>query len=147
MMQHYYRYYKQGLPSLKEGMTFTRNVVDKEGNLISGLPNPEKVLFKCEEITKEEWEEYQKQIADPSVPKGLAGGILNEKGIEDLKKYIEERKKELEGEQESKIALVVRKIKKQLELGIIEQDDIDMEIEQQNMSRFKDEIKKRLEIN
>lgn len=142
------KFYSVGTQSSKEGMTFVTSVFDENNNFVSGHANPEKTLFKCKEITQEEYNNYMKMLDDPSVPKGLAGGILNSKGLEDLKKFSAEKykhawEKKLK-QNESKIDLTVRKIKRQLELGIITSEDVDVEIELNNMKDFTNTIKKRL---
>lgn len=142
------KFYSVGTQSSKEGMTFVTSVFDENNNFITGYANPEKTLFKCREITQEEYDGYMRMLDDPSVPKGLAGGILNSNGLEDLKKFSAEKyqhawEKKLK-QNESKIDLTVRKIKKQLELGIITSEDVDVEIELNNMKDFTNTIKKRL---
>lgn len=138
------KFYSVGLMSLKEGMTFVINTYDEDGTLIGGTPNPEKSLFKCKEITKEQYDAYMQMLKNPNTPLGLAGGILNEEGKRDLENYIGVSEERRIQSYEPKIVLSVKKIKKLLALEIIEEGDIDTEIEQQGMKEFADEIKRRL---
>lgn len=137
------KYFKEGLKSLKEGMTVFTCIYDDDGNLLSGIPEPFR-RFKVEEITEEQYNEIKRQIDDPSVEKGLADGLINEKGKADMVKFFQEQKDGWRELNEPRIQFVIKKIKKQLELGIIEQDDIDTEIELNNLKEFTEEIKKRL---
>lgn len=106
-------------------------------------------MYKEKEVSKDEYIRLLRMLNDPNVPKGLAGGIVNEKGLEKAHKMwneIEEgNKREMLEKSEPRIALCVKKIKKQLELGIISTEDIDAEIALNNVTEFKDEIKRRLE--
>ena len=137
------KYFTEGLQSLKEGMTVFTCVYDDEGELLAGIPEPFK-RFKVKEITEEEYNNYLRQFEDPNIPKGVLGGIINEKGIADLKKFCEEEEAKTLREKELQISLSVKKIKKMLTLGIIEESDIDNEITQQGLSKFREEIKKRV---
>ena len=139
------KYFTAGSMSEPEGLTLHTAFVDENnGKYILQYTN----MYKEKEISKEEYMELLKKLKDPTVPKGLAGGLVNEVGLAKAHKMwneIEEgNKREMLEKAESQIALLVRKIKKQLELGIITTDDIDTEIELNKMSEFKDEIKKRL---
>ena len=139
------KYYSCGSESEKEGLTLATATFDDDGNLIAGFSK----LYKQKEITKEEYDAYQARLDDPTQPKGVpAHGLLNAEGVAALKAWEEQEKqrvyqKEIQ-QNESKIALTVRKIKKQLELGIITSDDLDTEIELSGMKEFADEIKRRL---
>lgn len=138
------KYYSCGSESEKEGLTLATATFDDDGNLVAGFSK----LYKQKEITKDQYDEYQRRLNDPNEPKGIpARGLLNEQGVAALKAWEEEQKRAWIAINEEKIALSVKKIKKLLALEIIEQSDVDTEIEQQGMSEFKDEIKKRLEQN
>ena len=138
------KYYSCGSESEKEGLTLATATFDDDGNLVAGFTK----LYKQKEITKEQYDEYQRRLNDPNEPKGIpARGLLNEQGVAALKAWEEEQKQAWIAINEEKIALSVKKIKKLLALEIIEQSDVDTEIEQQGMSEFKDEIKRRLNQN
>lgn len=142
-----YKYFTCGSMDEKEGLTVAKSGFDERGNFVAGY-DP-KSLYKCKEISKEEYDSLLKRLEDPDEPKGSpAGGLLSEKGLAALKKWGEERDRIVNNylieQHESQIAFIVRKIKKQLTLGIIEEDDIDTEIKLNNMSEFRDEIKRRL---
>lgn len=139
------RYFSQGLMSLKEGMTLMTNTYDDDGELIAGVPEPEKMLFKCKEITKEEYDNYMRMFADPSVPKGFTGGILNEKGKEAYDKFLTDMATRRAEEKEKRINYVVKKISKLLALGVIEESDIEEEIKVNNALDIAEEIKRRLQ--
>lgn len=138
------KYYSCGSESEKEGLTLATATFDEEGNLVAGFTK----LYKQKEITKEQYDDYQRRLDNPNEPKGVpARGLLNEQGVAALKAWEEEMRLESIRRYESKIALSVKKIKKLLALEIIEQSDVDTEIEQQGMTEFKDEIKRRLNQN
>lgn len=140
----YYKYFTCGSMSEKEGLTTAKFSYYDDGSLAVGVPNPKKLLYKLREITQEEYDNIERQMKDVSVKKGFAG-IVNEEGWEKYKSWAESELNKISEKNESKISLVVRKIKKQLELGIITVDDIDVEIELNNMKEFKNEIKARLQ--
>lgn len=138
------KYFTSGSESEPEGLLIHESLYNN-GEMIIG-PS---YLYKKKEITRDEYEEYKRRFNDPSQKRGLAGGLINEVGIEKLNKMTNEVKerdlaRRIE-ENETSIALVVKKIKKLLQLEIIEQEDIDTEIGLNNMTEFKDEIKRRLE--
>lgn len=142
-----YKYFTCGSMDEKEGLTVAKSGFDERGNFLAGYP-PES-LYKRKEISEEEYNALLKRLEDPDEPKGSpAGGLLSEKGVAALKAWREKEKQLnasfLLAKNEPKIALTVKKIKKQLALGIIEEDDIDTEIELNNMVEFGDEIKRRL---
>lgn len=140
------KYFTAGSMSEPEGLTLHTAFVDET----TGKPILQYThMYKEKEVSRDEYIRLLNMLKDPSVPKGLAGGIVNEKGLEKARKMwneIEEgNKREMLEKAEPRIALAVKKIKKQLELGIISSEDIDSEIGLNNMTEFKDEIKKRLE--
>ena len=140
------KYFTAGSMSESEGLTLHTAFVDET----TGKPILEYThMYKEKEVSRDEYIRLLNMLKDPNVPKGLAGGIVNEKGLEKAHKMwneIEEgNKREMLEKAEPRIALAVKKIKKQLELGIISSEDIDAEIGLNNMTEFKDEIKKRLE--
>lgn len=136
------KYFSIGSMSEKEGMTFIINIYDDEsGDLLTG--KPENQMYKKKEITKEEFDEYTALLKNSSV-RGLAGGLLNEEGRKALKEHWKNQYEEWLKNNESKIALTVKKIKKQLDLGIIEQTNIDTEIELNGMKEFAEIIKERV---
>lgn len=142
----YYRYFTSGSESEKEGLTTSKFSYYEDGQLAVGVSNL-KSLYKGKEITEEEYNKIKDRMNDPNTKFGFANGIINDEGLEKCKKYVKEMKERILELNEPKILLSVKKIKKQIELGIIEQSDLDTEIEQQGMTEFKDEIKKRLEQN
>ena len=141
-MSELVKYFSIGSMSEKEGLTFVRNIYDEEGNLLTG--RPENQMYKGKEISESQYYEYVK-IRNGSDVLGTAGGIINEVGKKALEDHWIEQQEKWKEVNESRIALVVKKIKKQLELGIISSEDIDTEIMLNNMTEFADEIKKRLE--
>lgn len=142
----YYRYFTSGSEDEKEGLTTVKFSYYNDGQLAVGVENI-KSIYKGKEISKEEYDSIQERISNPDTRLGIANGILSDVGFEKYKKYLDKLKREADEENKKKIALSVKKIKKLLQLEIIEQGDVDMEIEQQGMTMFKDEIKKRLEEN
>lgn len=144
------KYYTCGSESEPEGLTLAVNHYDDSGNFIAGTENI-KSLYKVKEITKEEYDAYIERFKREEEFGFPASGLLNEKGKAALKKALEEERITLNNmkiaRNEPKIALSVKKIKKLLQLEIIEQADVDTEIEQQGMTDFKDEIKRRLNQN
>lgn len=138
------KYYSCGSESEKEGLTLATATFDDDGNLIAGFSK----LYKQKEITKKEYDAYQARLDDPAQPKGVpARGLLNAEGVAALKAWEEKMKQAQIAKNEEKIALSVKKIKKLLQLEVIEQGDVDTEIKQQGMTEFKDEIKRRLNQN
>lgn len=135
------KYYSMGSMSLKEGLTLGYNTYADDGHLIAGVENLEQ-RFMYEEITEEEFLKYKEMLSDPNVPKGMAGGILNEEGVEKYRKHQQSINQKIKEKQEKRISLVVKKIKKQLELGIIDEEDVDEEIKINDAVDFADEIKK-----
>lgn len=140
----YYRYFSCGSESEKEGLTFFKFSYYDNGMLAAGIEDT-KSMYKGKEISKEEYDRLTDLLKDPETKKGFAGGIVNEEGFKKYKNWVEKEVQKIQQRNEEKISFVVRKIKKQLELGIIIDEDIDTEIELNNMSQFRDEIKKRLE--
>ena len=144
------RYFTSGSMSEAEGLTFFVNQYDENGNFVGGVENWEKNIYKPKEITEEEYLQYMEMMKNPKTIFGLVG-IVNEEGQKKMIERIGEFKQSsydfMLSVKEPQIALTVKKIKKQLELGIITTDDIDTEIELNNMKQFTDEIKKRLEQN
>lgn len=142
-----YKYFTCGSMDEKEGLTVAKVGFDEKGEFAAGYPL--KALYKKKEITKEQYEEYLRRLEDPDEPKGSpAGGLLSEKGVAALAKWREEEQKinrpYLIQQNEQKIAFVTKKIKKLLQLGVLEESDVDDEIFVNNMVEFKDEIKRRL---
>lgn len=140
----YYKYFTCGSESEMEGLTLAKFCYYDDGTLAIGSPNGVKSLYKGKEITEEEYEELSNKLESGNYKKGFAGGLVNEEGLRKIAERFAKEKEDYKVLCEPKIALSVKKIRKLLELGIIEQSDIDIEIEQQNMSDFSDEIKKRL---
>lgn len=141
------KYFSSGSESEAEGLTVHKELVDDDtGESIIKFVG----MYKEKEITEEQYNAYLARFNDPSSLKGMIG-LVNETGY----RKAQEMRAKMDAdnlalriqENEAQIALSVKKIRKLLQLEIIEQSDVDVEIEQQGMSQFKDEIKRRLEQN
>lgn len=102
------------------------------------------------EISEEEYNSILARMNNPNELHGIEG-VVNQEGYvkyQEILREEEEKSREarerIERAIEEKIALSVKKIRKLLALEIIDPEDIDTEIEQQNMSQYRDEIRKRL---
>lgn len=63
----------------EDGLTFITQLVDDDGNLIAGYPNIKK-FYKAKQITKEEYDAYQAQLANDEPNVSTIGGLLSAKG-------------------------------------------------------------------
>lgn len=139
-----YRYFTCGSRSEKEGLTSVKFSYYDDGELAVGVENPFDSLYKLKEITEEEYNNIQKEINDPNSKIGFAGGLVDDTGWKKYRDWLKRTGEKRVLENEPKIALTVKKIKKQLDLGIIEQADIDTEIELNGMKEFAEIIKERV---
>lgn len=136
-----YVYFTSGSRSEPEGLTLHMNEYDNDGKLLSG--RPKHLVYKYKEITEEEYNQLVEETESSQIL-GYAGGLLNEKGLEKLTNEREIAFAEIRKERDDRINLCAKKIKKELELGIIEESEIDAEIDLNQMSNFREEIKARL---
>lgn len=129
-------YFKFGDESSSFGMYVSEGFLDRSS------PN----FPDWDEISEEEYNKIKNRMNDPNELRG-SNGVVNKEGYEKYQAKLQREKEKWERfkeEEEKQINLSVKKIRKMLTLGIIEEEDIDTEIEQQNMFGFRDEIKRRL---
>ena len=119
-------YYTLGSLDEAEGLTPYSRVVDEDGNLIVGYQN-HKALYKVKQVTKEEFIQLHKDLSN-SPNKGHFG-LVNAKGKakadEENKAIIDKIKAQKDKQQ----ALVAKRLARQLEAGLIDEEDLDTAIE------------------
>jgi len=120
------RYFSLGSESEAEGLTFIINVYDQQGNFVAGVPNVDQ-LYKSKEITETEYLNHLKKLQNND-NKGLFG-IVNAEGkkkVDEVNKAIIDNIKAKKNKQQ---ALVAKRLARQLEAGLIDEEDLDTAIE------------------
>lgn len=128
------RYFSLGSESEPEGRTFIVNVYSQTGEFVAGIPNPEN-LYKSVEITEEEYKKYMQRASHPN-NKGFFG-LVNSTGKAAVEAKLQELRDRITTQQAKEEALVTKRLARQVDMGIIDEEDIDtaISIELPNISR------------
>ena len=119
------RYFSLGSESEAEGLTFIKNIYNQDGDLVAGIPNPEK-LYNAKEITEEEYLSFVKQTSEQG-RKGIFG-LVNKTGKAAAQKQ-KDNDDAIYAEQQGKAqVLIVKRLARQLEAGLIDEEDLDTAI-------------------
>lgn len=74
-------FYTLGSKSELEGLTLmVREVNQETGEPTIQLGSPD-TWYKAKKISEEEYSELKKQIDNPTIPKGIAGGLIDDEGL------------------------------------------------------------------
>lgn len=118
-------YFTLGSRDEAEGLTLHTRVVDHVGNIIVGYQHHDK-LYKVKQISKEQAESIMDEMRNPE-NKGHFG-LVNAKGKakadEENKAIIDKIKAQKDKEQ----ALIAKRLARQLEAGLIDEEDLDTAI-------------------
>lgn len=120
------RYFSLGSESEPEGLTFAINVYDQQGNFVAGIPNVDK-LYKSKEITQEEYFEHIKKVQNQDTMGYF--GIVNSEGrrkVDEARKAITDN---IKARKDKEQALVAKRLARQLEAGLIDEEDLGTAIE------------------
>lgn len=120
------RYFSFGSESEPEGLTFVTNVYDQQGNFVAGIPNVDQ-LYKFKEITQEEYFEHMKKVQNQDAMGYF--GIVNSEGkrkVDEARKVITDK---IKAQKDKEQALIAKRLARQLEAGLIDEEDLDTAIE------------------
>lgn len=119
-------YFTLGSRDEAEGLTLHTRVVDHVGNIIVGYQHHDK-LYKVKQISKEQAESIMDEMRNPE-NKGFFG-LVNDEGKADMRKRAQEMTAKFRETENKKQALITKRLTRQLEAGLIDEEDLDTAIE------------------
>jgi len=118
-------YYTLGSRDEGEGLTLYTRTVDDNGNVVVGYQNHDR-LYKKKQITKEEYDKLFAELSK-ATSKGFFG-LVNDEGKKEFDRRLAELEAPLKAQREKEQALIAKRLARQLEAGLIDEEDLDTAI-------------------